>query len=70
MFKEIKDSFLLKKAGDEIQIGLTILNAIFSGRILILKAKSETVTCDATILKDLFDNVLNILVLKNPAILL
>jgi hypothetical protein len=69
MFKEVKDALLLTKTGDEVEIGLTILDTVFSLLIFSLEAKIGAVSCDAALLKDLFDDVFDFLVLKDPAVL-
>jgi hypothetical protein len=69
MFKEIEDAFLLTETGDEVKIGFTILDAVFPLRIISREAEIEAVACDAAILKDLFNDVLDFLVLEDPAVL-
>jgi hypothetical protein len=70
MFKEIEDALLLTKTGDEVEVGFTILDAVLPFRIFSLQPEIEPVACDATLLKNLFDDVLDLLILEDPAVLL
>src|SRR4030043_1549328 len=69
MFKEIEDALLFTKTGDEVEIGFTILDAVFPLRIFSLEAEIKAVAGDAAILKDLLNDVLDFLVLEDPAVL-
>jgi hypothetical protein len=66
MFEEIVDSVLLHKAADEPQIGFAILHAVWN--LLVVAIGSEFEVIESRLGEHLFDDILDILVEKNPAV--
>ncbi len=70
VFIEIVDAVFLEEAGNEVQIGFTVLDAVAAFPFFVLQAKVVAVGRNACIFKDIFDNVLGVFVLEDAAVLL
>ena len=68
MLEEIVDAVLFHQPANEIQIGLTVLNAIFELRTGTFLGELRLEIGEAAILEDLLDDVRRLLVLEYPAI--
>src|SRR6185369_14927169 len=66
VFKEIEDAFVFEETGDEIEIGLAILDGVLAG--LISSAEAVGVVGETAIGEYLLDDVRYRLVLKDTAI--
>ncbi len=66
LLEEVEDTLFLEQPGNEIQVAFAILHGVFPGRQRSLNVEPEI--GEAAIRKNLFHNLLRILVLENTAI--
>ena len=66
MLEEIKDSFFFHQAGDEVEIGLAVLDAVLARNEVAVKPEREI--RKPSLFEDLLDDIGCFLLLKNPAV--
>ncbi len=65
VLEEIKDAELLHQPGNEVEVGLPVLNAILQ---LVVRAGEAALVLDSAIVEDRLDDLGDILVMEDPAI--
>src|SRR6516162_9804563 len=66
MFEKVKDAFFLHEPGDEVEIGLAVLDAVLTLNEVSVQLELEV--AETEVLKDLFNDVGSLLVLEDAAI--
>ena len=68
VFEEEADPLLFEQAADEVELRLPVLHAVVTDRVAFAQHEAVVFPREARLSEDLFDNLLDIHVLKNPAV--